>query len=277
MINNDNLIQKTETHFVYIDLSCGLGNRLFKIASAYGISKSQNKLYAINNDYKTKHNTQNLNYNETIFRNVIFKKFDNTKNKFNFYESENDVCKFLEIPNVNTDLFLFGYFQNEKYFFNYKKEIYDLFRMENSRKDYLIQKYTNLDNTYFLHVRRGDYTLDINILHYIDLTKYYENCFVLFPQEAHFLIFSDDIEFCKKLKFIENKNVSYVENENEINSLYLMSLCKLGGIACNSTFSWWGSYLNENPNKKVTFPDKWFNNDWDVKIYWENSIIVSTK
>ena len=55
-----------------------------------------------------------------------------------------------------------------------------------------------------------------------------------------------------------------------------MSLCELGGIACNSTFSWWGSYLNENPNKKVTFPDKWFNNDWETNIYWENSIIVST-
>lgn len=266
-----------DKNYIYINLSCGLGNRLFKIASVYGISKSQNKLYAINNDYITNHNTPNLNYNSTIFRNVTFKAFDNTKTHIVFDEPENDACNFLEIPNVNTDLQLYGYFQNEKYFFNYKKEIYDLFRIENDRKDYLIQKYNNLDNTYFLHVRRGDYTLDINSMHYIDLTKYYENSFLLFPDDANFLIFSDDITFCKKSNFIKNKNVCYVENENEVNSLYLISLCKLGGIACNSSFSWWGSYLNENPKKKVTFPDKWFNNDWDVDIYWENSIIVSTK
>lgn len=276
MIETD-FIKNEETNYIYINLACGLGNRLFKIASVYGISMSQNKLYAINDDYKTKHNTTNLNYNNTIFRNVTFKKLDTKKNTLNFYEPENGACNFLEIPNTNTDLLLFGYFQNEKYFFNYKKNIYDLFRMENTRKEYLLQKYSNLEHTYFLHVRRGDYTLDINFMHYIDLTKYYENCFILFPEDAHFLVFSDDINFCKKSNFIKNKNVSYVENENEVNSLYLMSLCKLGGIACNSSFSWWGSYLNENPNKKVTFPDKWFNNDWDIDIYWENSIIVSTK
>ena len=276
-LNKTKLIECLDNNkIVYINLACGLGNRLFKIASAYGISKSQNKLYAINNDYATHHNTPNLNYNETIFRNVPFKNIDETIHHYIFYEQEKNACKFLDIPNENFNLLLYGYFQNEKYFLNYKKDIYELFKMESKTKNYLTKKYQNLDTTYFLHVRRGDYTLDINDMHRIDFTKYYENCFKLFPEDAHFLIFSDEIDFCKNLEFLKNKNVSYVENENEVNSLYLMTLCNLGGIACNSTFSWWGGYLNENPDKKVTFPDQWFKNDWNIDIYWENSIIVST-
>lgn len=125
--------------------------------------------------------------------------------------------------------------------------------MEHDRKSYLTNKYKNLNSTYFLHIRRGDYLLDVNSMHNINLTIYYKNCFNLFPQDSHFLIFSDDITFCKNIELIKNKNISFVEDEDEVNSLYLMSLCELGGIACNSTFSWWGSYLNENPNKKLLF------------------------
>jgi hypothetical protein len=255
---------------VYINLSCGLGNRLFKIASAYGISKSQNKDYAININRKTKHNT--IDYNTTIFKNVQFKQLDEQPHE-KIYETEKDETKYMEIPNTNTNILLYGYFQNEKYFINYKQDIYNLFKMENERRNDLNAKYKNLHTTYAIHVRRGDYVLTENHMHYIDYTKYYENCFELFPKDSAYLLFSDDIDYCKNLEIFKNKNITYVI-ENELNSLYLMSMCELGCIACNSSFSWWGSYLNENPHKRVTFPNKWFNNDWIVDIYWSGSIIV---
>jgi len=259
---------------VYINLSCGLGNQLFKIASIYGISKLHNKEYRINNCIKSPHNKKNLDYNKSIFRNVQFDKLDTSLPYETFYETQPNETKYIDIPSTNKHLLLYGYFQNEKYFINYKQEIYNLFKIENERKEYLTSKYNNLTNTYFIHVRRGDYLNNGNSMHYFDYTKYYENCFELFPKDATYLLFSDDIQYCKNLELFKNKNINYVENEDEINSLYLMSMCELGGIACNSTFSWWGSYLNENLNKHVTFPDKWFNNDWKVDIYWEGSIIV---
>jgi hypothetical protein len=262
---------------IYIRLHCGLGNRLFKAASAYGIAKDQNKTYAIIDSINTNHCSKGLDYMTTIFRNLNTKKITDTDNYDTFNEPEESPLVCLDIPNNTTHLLLRGYFQNEKYFKNSKSEIYDLFRMEDSRKTYLINKYNNLDNTYFFHVRRGDYKLECNSMHDVDLTTYYKNCLQLLPTDSKLLVFSDDIHYCKDMEILKNRNTIFVENENELNSLYLMSLCRLGGIACNSSFSWWGSYLNENPNKFVTFPDKWFNVNWPCDIYWEGSTIVSTR
>jgi len=263
-------------NYIYIRLHCGLGNRLFKAASAYGIAKHQNKTYAIIESVNTYHCSVDVDYMNTIFRNLRAKTLTNNDVYDIFNEQEEEALVYLEIPNNDGSLLIRGYFQNETYFKNYKSEIYDLFRMEDSRKTYLINKYNNLDNMYFFHVRRGDYKLACNSMHNVDLTTYYKNCLQLLPQDANFLIFSDDIHYCKSMEILENKNTTFVENENELNSLYLMSLCRLGGIACNSSFSWWGSYLNENPNKFVTFPDKWFNVNWPCDIYWEGSTIICT-
>jgi hypothetical protein len=115
-------------------------------------------------------------------------------------------------------------------------------------------------------------------MHNIDLNNYYQNCLKLLNLNKNtcILVFSNDINYCKNMDILKNLNIVFVEDENEINSLYLMSLCKLGGICGNSTFAWWGAYLNENEEKTVMFPDKWFNNNWTCDIYPKNSIIVST-
>lgn len=263
---------------LYIRLHDGLGNRLFKVASGFGIAKKQNRNLFVSYILNTFHNTSGIDYMKTIFRKLTVKNIESSEYK-TFIEKEEESLTFLNVPNYKEDILIRGYYQNEKYFKEYKNELYNLFEMEESRKNYLKSKYPDLENTYFLHVRRGDYIKDINKMHYIDLTKYYTNCFLLFKPTDKFLIFSDDIEYCKNMDILKNKNISFVDKlENELDSLYLMSLCYLGGIAVNSTFSWWGSYLNENPNKIVTFPNKWFNNDWNKSdIPWENSTVVSIK
>ena len=257
-------------HDVYINLTSGMGNRLFKIASAYGISKKQKKNMYISDVYTTYHNTEGVDYMKTIFRNVRLKKIDNYNT---FIEKEDEALSFLDIPHYDENIFIKGYFQNEKYFIDYKKEIIELFQMEESRRKQLTEKYDNLHNMYFIHIRRGDYLKEY--MRDINMNKYYKNCFSLFKPDANFLVFSDDLTYCKNLEMLKRKNITFVD-ENELNSLYLMSLCYLGGIASNSTFSWWGSYLNPNPNKFVTFPNKWFNNDWyQSDIAWENSNIIN--
>lgn len=261
--------------FIFLNLHNGLGNRLFKLASAYGISKEQHNELYINNILPTNHNSNSEDYMNTIFRNFKIKNIiDEDYNTF--VEPEDKCLSFIPIENVCTNLFLCGYFQNEKYFEKYKEDIYDLFRMEEHRQLYLTNKYNNLNNSYFIHIRRGDYLLPVNDMHYIDFTLYYEKCLKHLKITTNLLVFSDDIEYCKNMDIFKNIpfNIIFVENENEINSIYLMSLCFLGGICSNSTYSWWGSYLNENKNKLVIFPSKWFNNDWNCDIYFKGSIVV---
>ena len=76
-------------------------------------------------------------------------------------------------------------------------------------------------------------------------------------KNAEFFIFSDDIDWCKKhLSFKSNPN--YIDdkyNLEDYHELILMKYCK-HNIISNSSFSWWGAWLNENPNKIVIYPDK---------------------
>ena len=132
-----------------------------------------------------------------------------------------------------------------------------------------------LKTSYFIHVRRGDY-LKHQHLYGIDYNKYYSLAISHIMQKdpaAHFFILSDDIEYCKTYYVFQNIRRSYIELP-PLESIYFMSICYKGGICCNSSFSWWGSYLNENNNKIVTFPSKWINKDWKNDIYYMGSTVI---
>jgi len=94
--------------------------------------------------------------------------------------------------------------------------------------------------------------------------------------EKTYLIFSDDIEWCKlNFDFLENK--IFVNGNTDFQDLYLMSKCN-DNIIANSTFSWWGAWLNQNPNKKVIAPKIWFGNFYSNfntnDLYFQDSIIL---
>ena len=71
----------------------------------------------------------------------------------------------------------------------------------------------------------------------------------------NFIFFSDDISWVKAN--LNNPKGIYIDNEKDYIELKLMTMCK-NNIICNSSFSWWGAWLNENPTKKVVGPLKWF-------------------
>jgi len=130
--------------------------------------------------------------------------------------------------------------QDPKYFDKYGSEIRQLFGDGIGN-----------DERVAIHVRRGDY---VGNSFYVDLTKttYYADAISQFPNEK-FVVFSDDIEFCKKyfdsrFEFSEGKTVE--------EDLKAMASCK-GMIMANSSLSWWGGFLG-NPNKKVVYPKEWF-------------------
>ncbi len=113
-----------------------------------------------------------------------------------------------------------------------------------------------------IHVRRGDYLIlpefkVMSLDYYKDGMRIIESkC----KSPIHYVIFSNDIAWCKQNMPLEN--VSFVDwntSKNSWQDMYLMSLCHHIIIA-NSTFSWWGAWLNANPEKIVIAPKQWL--DW---------------
>lgn len=102
-------------------------------------------------------------------------------------------------------------------------------------------------------MRRGDYVG--NKHHELDLSNYYEKAIQHIGKGIAYIV-SNDMEWCKNWDFLKSIPHRFVE-ENEVDTLIIMSKCSLGGITANSSYSWWGLYLNtDRPN--LIIPGKWF-------------------
>jgi len=149
-----------------------------------------------------------------------------------------------------------GFFQSEKYFINSKLKVLHYFDPADQVKEYLWKKYdeTIVRKSCSIHVRRGDYAKQS---HYFPMQplEYYLLAISKFPKNTLFLVFSDEIAWCKK-NFLST-NFTFVENESDINDLILMSNCQ-NHILSNSSFSWWGAWLNDSDDKIILCPENWF-------------------
>jgi len=240
---------------VSIKLMGGLGNYLFQIATAQSIALRDNKtLVCDTNDILRIHQPY-TKYLENIFKNIKFS--DELKTLNNLDEVD---FTYNEIPKIDGDVKLNGYFQSEKYFINYREDILNLFSIDDDTKTYLDKKYGDILglNTCSIHVRRGDYLYKQNYHPAQDINYYYKSLNKI-GYDKHFLIFSDDMEWCKQnFDFIPNK--TFIEGNEDFQDLYLMSMCD-NNIIANSSFSWWGAWMNINEDKKVIAPSKWFGNN----------------
>lgn len=148
-----------------------------------------------------------------------------------------------------------GYFQSYKYF-NPSLPL-KLFRPPESIKVEIEKQYgcfLKNNETVCIHVRRGDYLLYPERFAFVGL-RYIKNAMRHFSHQAKFVFTSDDIEWCKK--HFHGNNIFFSEGNSPIFDLYLASFCK-HNIISNSTFSWWGAFLNTNYNKKVIYPSRWY-------------------
>ncbi|MHC1716408.1 MAG: alpha-1,2-fucosyltransferase [Candidatus Dojkabacteria bacterium] len=166
------------------------------------------------------------------------------------------------------DIILDGHWLSEKYFSKYSTEILKDFSLNKYTKkvDQKILKEICDTNSVSLHVRRGDYVTNPKVAKEqgIVTLSYYSNALKYIQERVENLklfVFSDDIDWVKtNLKF--DFPTEYIDgNVNEpVNDLFLMSKCKHNIIA-NSTFSWWGAWLNRNKKKIVISPKYWFLNN----------------
>jgi hypothetical protein len=187
--------------------------------------------------------------------------------KNNKYISEKQFTCDPNIFKLTGNIYLDGYWQSEKYFADIKDILYREFTIKYPQdiRSREISNMIEITQSVSIHIRRADYVqnqLTYKIHGICDLDYYY-NCINLLldkVQNPHFFIFSDDTQWVKEnLKL--NYPITFVDHNNasrNYEDLRLMSQCQHNIIA-NSTFSWWGAWLNQNPDKIVYAPQKWFN------------------
>lgn len=157
---------------------------------------------------------------------------------------------------------IYGYFQSTKYFNDISGEIRKLFDPNSIVKSIVMQKYGDLlnsiDNKVIIHVRRTDYLVGTNnLFHAVTTDNYYKRAIAYMKQKLHdpsFLVFSDDINWCKEQDFFEGAN--FVDERTDYLAMHLMSQFK-HYIIPNSTFAWWAVWLG-TPAETVIVPDRWF-------------------
>jgi hypothetical protein len=191
-------------------------------------------------------------YRDTIFKRIKFK--DIALQNFHTHVDPDDFSyKKIE---YKKNTILTGYYQSEKYFKHREEEVKKLFECPEEISASIQERFSNIlkkDNTCSVHIRRGDY-LKYKDYHNNLTENYYNTCFDI-KKGSHFVFFSDDIEWCKKR--FTGLDATFLNTESDVIDFYLMSLMK-DNIIANSSFSWWGAWLNNNKDKHVIAPKKWF-------------------
>lgn len=170
------------------------------------------------------------------------------------------------VDQLTDNVYIEGFWQTEKYF----KPIEESIRKQLKVKDPIsavnaeyLREIIGV-NAISLHVRRGDYITDkvTSEVHGVCDIEYYRQAIDLIGkkiEQPHFYIFSDDMEWTKANLSVHPFPATYIENNIDApqDDLRLMYSCKHHIIA-NSSFSWWGAWLGDAPNKMVIAPKKWF-------------------
>lgn len=241
----------------------GLGNQMFQYAICRSIAEI--------NSYDFKLDIQSFsNYKKRIYELDKFNIQNNIAtdadiNKCKTIYKESSMLYDEKMFSINDNSYLAGYWQNEKYIKNIREILL---------KEFTLNKYSDKFNNYLnnidgysvsIHIRRSDYITEThtNKYHGICSNEYYYKSLLMldnYIDVSNILVFSDDKDYVKNnLDLSTYKHVYYIEDISDIEEMMLMSRCKHNIIA-NSTFSWWGAWLNTNPEKIVIAPKKWFNN-----------------
>lgn len=287
---------------IIINLKGGLGNQLFQYALYEKYKYLNKEVYLYDIPVRENGNQHNGIEIDRVF-NLRYKSISKEFNiqqymkeePQNLYVRLNNVIKTLkgkchyeyDLSYKNNfykwdDCFLDGYWQSPKYFQDIRNKLIEELQFWNIEED-LKKNRTNEEilneiketNAVCIHIRRGDYYEKENVRIFgniCDLSYYKRaiSCILDKEENVKFFFFSDDIEWCSvNFDFIKDKKF-VMGNRGELSyiDMYLMSKCKHNIIA-NSSFSWWGAWLNQNEEKIVIAPKKWMNGACKADI-WDN-------
>lgn len=168
-----------------------------------------------------------------------------------------------EVFKTPANVYIDGYWQHYKYFENMQQQIFEELTLKEALDEKAaawLSAIKNNPSSVAVHIRRGDYVTDAgaNYLMGVLPVNYYQEAISCIEQKVlnpTFYFFSDDLEWVKN-NIQTNAPTYYVDGNADYVDLDLMGHCSHNIIA-NSTFSWWGAFLNRNPAKIVIAPNRW--------------------
>ncbi len=270
---------------VKVKIIGGLGNQMFQYAAAKSLAVLNNTRVSANVSVFSNYKTHPLRLNKLNcdcefdfnrdFRVVLSdlpllgRVFSKKSILLNHYV-EKGLAFDSSFFDLNDKVLLTGYFQSEKYFSNIRELLINEFSLTDQllQSELAIEKQIMDCNSIAIHIRRGDYISNqsANNVHGVCSNEYFEKALnyldsknILSDPDTTLFVFSDDILWCKDNLAFKYRTI-FVEgsvDRPEVD-IHLMSKCNHQVIS-NSTFSWWGAWLNTNLDKCVIAPLKWFN------------------
>ena len=273
---------------VIISLKGGLGNQLFQYAMAYDFARKKNhELYIDNTAFEMKNTHRDnglVDFNFPITK-ADQRSIQRLENPYSIFSKLYKVAKRKITKDYNVgwkpelietkknDVFFEGYFQSYKYFEDSVEDLKLFFTL----KDQLHKgvKYTeeeiNHCNSVSLHVRRGDYVTNKKVERFFNICNhdYYTRAIDMMRSligPCKLFVFSDDPAWVRENMSFPGIDFKIVSSNvlRPAQEMYLMSRCKHNVIP-NSTFAWWGAYMNPNKNKVVVCPSLWSRDSQDFK------------
>ena len=258
------------------------GNQLFQISSVIGAALKNNTEF---NFPKWKGLISQTEYSK-YFKNPIPETLNLNQNFLFYNEPSFTYNEIPYIPDKNIDLF--GYFQSEKYFSHCKNEILKTFKPSNL----ILDRIKNLDysNTVSLQLRFYDCSRQYGFGHIKNDPKYGETYYTVeenidylkkainyFGKNKNYFVTTNNFEKAKQM-FSIYPNFYFLEKYTYLEQFFIQTMCE-NNIITNSSFGWWGAWLNSEPLKKVYAPLKWFkpgykNQNETIDLYPKEWIVI---
>lgn len=248
--------------YCYVYITGGLGNQLFQIATGMAYAKRTGKIFRI---LIKGNNERGFHWNETL---VNFQQYlTNQIEKDAKYYAE-PCFNYREIPHVEGNIVLDGYFQSSKYFSNITVDNLFINHWDKLPKNYVI-----------VHARRGDYCRDAWMIsfHNPQPDSYYERAKKYVSERIEkpkYILLSDDQDYWKNSEVFKGEDHE-IMNENMYDTLGIM-VAGNNFIMSNSTFAWWGVYLSGRDGIVIA-PKDWFgpsfHQSWS-DIYEDDFVIL---
>ena len=276
---------------IYCKINGGLGNQMFMYACGYAIAKEKRDILVVDASILDCHPTRKFELDKFKLDDckiIEFRRFKlkiimkvlrlikDIKIKPSCRIVSNDIIgEYKPIYSTNKkNIYLDGLWQTEKYFDKYKNDIKRQFspKFNLSKGFESWRQFINKTNSIAIHIRLDDYKENgwcIDTQYFKNAIKKIESMIV----NPCFFVFSDSMDEAKSIINSFSINAEYIDYDSDnriIEDLLLISTCQ-NQIISNSTFSWWGAWLNDNPNKIVICPEyamwkgDFYPDDW-IKI-----------